>query len=965
MLVPSQYTGAHAYPLSVEFKFLFALLFVVILANRYEAARVETQEGLDLERKKLKEANATLVYLKTAIEQSMDGIAVAGADKCLKFANEAWAIMHGYQLEEIQGVPVSIFHTAKQFEDDVIPFLKEMSAKGSNDGEVGHVRKDGTEFPCWMSISLMLDEAGERMGVVGVAKDITEKKAVEAALRVSEERNRALLEATPDAVAVYDGIGNVVYVNPAFEEQFGWTMDELLGKPLDFVPPEEKAKTEKLIAQLRTGDSVLVETRRLTKDGRLLDIQASASMFWDKDHRFLGTVVIIRDITERKKAEQILKEAKRAAEAANVAKSQFVANISHEIRTPMNGVIGMTGLLLDTDLDQRQREFAETIRSSASNLLNVINDVLDFSKIEAEKLELESISFDLRFTLEDTCDLLAIKAQEKGLEFMCMVDPDVPSLLLGDPGRLRQILINISNNAIKFTKVGEVLIRVSMVREEGDLAILRFSVSDTGIGIPKEKQGELFAPFTQMDTSTTREYGGTGLGLSICKRLVELMDGEIGISSQPGEGSTFWFSLPFGRQNQAAPPLPMGNIQGQRILIVDDNATNRRLLAVLLETWGCRFDETPDAPAAQKRLREAALKEKDPYAVVITDMQMPVMDGERLGRLIKEDPDLSPTALIMMTSIANRGDAARLSHIGFSAYLTKPIKQSVLFDCLQTVLGEEKPAQTAAAKPILTRHAIAESKKRRYRLLLVEDNTINRKVAMNILKNLGFRADEVVNGKEALRALEELPYDLVLMDCQMPEMDGYEATRQIRRQGSRVLNREIPIIAMTAHAMAGDREKCLNCGMDDYISKPVEPLILSQVVEKWLQNAVATVAAIQAFTAKPESAVFDRKGLISRMLDDQELVRDVLNAYLEDFPAQMRMLRQALDEDNATLAHLKAHTLAGASGNVGALAVRKTAYRMERAAREGDLEKARVLCVQLGVEAEVFREVLKKSGLLG
>ena len=703
MFLPVKLTGAHAYPFSVEVKFLVALLFVTILANRYEAAREETQEGLNRERRKLKQANTTLQYLKTAIEQSIDGIALAGEDRCIQFANQAWASMHGYEQEELEGKPATIFHSPEQYENEVLPFLDKVRERGSNDGEMGHVRRDGTEFSCWMSISLVLDDEGEPTGVVAVAKDISERKITEAALLASEERNRALLEATPDAVTVYDKNGHVTYVNPAFEEQFGWTAGEVLGKPLNFVLPEDRPRTDELIAQMRLGKSVLEETRRMTKDGRILDIQASASMFWDKDHHFLGTVVITRDITERKKAEMALKRAKIEAEAANLAKSQFVANISHEIRTPMNGVIGMTGLLLDTDLDERQREFAETIRSSGANLLTVINDVLDFSKMEADKLELESLNFDLRFTLEDTSDLLAIKAQEKGLEFICMVDPEVPSLLIGDPGRLRQILINICNNAIKFTKEGEVVVQVHLEGEKNNETVLRFSISDTGIGIPQDRQEELFAPFTQMDTSTTREYGGTGLGLSICKRLVDLMHGEIGVTSQPGKGSTFWFSMPFRRQSQALEPLPTGTIQGQRILIVDDNATNRRLVTVLLDTWGCRFDEAPDAPEALKKMKKSTLTENDPYAVVITDMQMPVMDGETLGMLVKKDPALAHIPLVMMTSIANRGDAARLSQIGFSAYLTKPIKQSVLFDCLQTVLGDKKPAQATQAKPILTR----------------------------------------------------------------------------------------------------------------------------------------------------------------------------------------------------------------------------------------------------------------------
>ncbi|WP_051327321.1 PAS domain S-box protein [Desulfatibacillum aliphaticivorans] len=969
IIPPAEFTGAFPYPLAIKTRFLIVFLFSLVTANRYEAIREEIQNGLNQEREKLKEANDTLQYLKTAIDHSVDGIAVAGSDKRIKFANPAWASMHGLTQKEVEGAHARIFHSAAQYENEVAPFLKRVASKGSNYGEMGHVRKDGTEFPCWMSISLIRGEGEDPTGVVAVAKDISERKAAEAALIASEERNRALLEATPDAVTVYDKDAKVLYVNPAFEQLFGWTAEEVLGKPLDFVPSEERPKTDELIARMRKGESVLEEIKRYTKDGRLLYIRASASMFWDKDRHFLGTVVISRDITDRKKAEEALRKAKKDAETANIAKSQFVANMSHEIRTPMNGVIGMTGLLLDTDLDERQREFAETIQSSAANLLTVINDILDFSKIEADKLELESIGFDLRFTLEDVSDLLAIKAQAKNLEFVCMVDPDVPSLLVGDPGRLRQLIINICNNAIKFTREGEVVVRVVGEEIKEDKAYLRFTITDTGIGIPEDKQNDLFAPFTQMDASTTREYGGTGLGLSICKRLVQLMNGEIGVSSRPGEGATFWFSLPFQRQRQSREPLATASIQGRKILIVDDNATNRRLLSVLLETWGCRHEEAPDAQNALLKIKKAALEEKEPYSLIITDMQMPLMDGEELGRLIKNDPDLASSSLLMMTSIANRGDAARLSEIGFSAYLTKPIKQSVLFDCLQTVLGADTIPRPKEPKPIITRHAIAEAKKRRYRLLLVEDNLVNRKVALSILDNLGFRTDAVSNGLEAISALENQPYDLVLMDCQMPELDGYEATKRIRSAESRVLNQGIPIIAMTAHAMAGDREKCIACGMDDYISKPVEPAALNQLVEKWLDssNPPSKPAPTPAEEApvKAGTDVFDLEGLFSRLLEDGALVKEVLDAFLKELPNQIRTLHIALEERNLTLAGLKAHTLAGSSASVGACAIQAAAKDLETAIMDSDLNKSLILCEQLEKEGRLFHEAVREAGMLG
>ena len=889
--------------------------------------------------------------IRATLESTADGILVLDATGKI--------VAHNTKFAELWNIPESVLDSGidRKWMDYVLPQLKDpegflRTMRSLYEDSVALCDdlvefKDGRVFE---RHSEPQRAWGRNIGRVWGFRDITARRRAEEALAESEERYRLLFQRNLAGVYRVSLTGRILDCNEACARIFGFSdRSELVGRNASEVYSNAGDRTGVISSLLEHGVLSNFEHCYVRKDGTAVWVLENATLIKDGEDLIEGTLI---DISARKQGEAELQKAKEAAESASRAKSEFLANMSHEIRTPMNGILGMTELALSTDLSGEQREFLTMVKSSADSLLTVINEVLDFSKIEAGRLDFDLIEFNLRDSLEEDVRMFAYPADRKGIELICDVAPEVPDAVVGDPTRLRQVIVNLLSNALKFTEHGEILLRVERASANENEPELHFSVRDTGIGIPWDKQQFIFEAFAQVDSSTTRRFGGTGLGLTISARLVSMMHGRIWVESELGKGSTFHFTARFGRAQASVTPKRTSpvTLRGVPVLVVDDNATNRRVMDETLSFWGMRTCLAADGFQAMMLLKNA-LESGNPIPLVLTDAHMPMMDGFRLAEEIKRDPRLTGTLVTMVTSGGQVGDAARCRELGIAAYLTKPVRQADLLEAIVRVLGSR--AQAEGPPPLVTRHSLRENR-RGLEILVVEDNVVNQRLAEHLLRNRGHIVTIANNGREALEVLERQRFNLALVDVQMPEMDGLQLTAAVREK-EKTTGEHLPIIAMTAYAMKGDRERCLEAGMDGYVPKPIN--------SKQLFELIASVPTVEL---KPSPAaqlgvnheVLDESALLSRFEGEADLLRDVVTLFMDDCPKLMDGIRGAVERSDAHGLERAAHKLKGTVANFSARAAYAAALHLETMGREGHLEQAREALAALDVALAQLGPVL-------
>jgi len=958
-----------------------------ILARSFQNLLNRVEQKSAEQKNETLRAEVALAKLHAILNSIVDAVININDKGKITAFNHAAEKIFGYQEAEVLGENISLLMPrsyAVHHDDHIQKYLQSGESKVIGKSlELPALRKDGEKFSMYLSLSEV--KTPEGIIFTGLIRDITVSKLMEA------ESKRGIQEAKEMAwrldfalsapkIGVWDynintGISNW---DKRMYDLFGINAEEK-------IPPEniwrkavhqqDMIFVEEQFSQVaKSGEDLHFEYRIILPNEEIKYVETHAQVLKDDQEHYFRVVGTHRDITEQRNLQTLKQDALDMAEQALLLRSQFLASMSHEIRTPMNGVLGMLGLLEQSQLDKQQSHHLQLARSSAQSLLSLINDILDFSKIEAGKLELEILDFDIRSQLGDFAESMAIKAQEKGLELILDVNEIEFAMVKGDPSRLRQVLSNLVGNSIKFTDSGEVLIKVAIKEVNSKLQFI-CTISDTGIGIPEDKVNCLFDSFTQVDASTTRKYGGTGLGLAIVKQLCELMSGDISVSSEEGKGSSFTFNVLFEKSEQSPSVMPFVDVTGKQILIVDDNSTNLAVLKGQLSLWGAKVTEAENGFVA---LEQVVNHDVGFFDAAILDMQMPSMNGATLGERMKNHANTQNTKLIMMTSMSERGDAEYFAKLGFSAYFPKPTTTSDLFDALTVVLDDGQAMKSS--RPIITRHnihALRRPKNNKYiakntRLLLVEDNRINQAVILGVLSNLGLSADVAGNGVEALVALnsspDDAPYQLIIMDCQMPEMDGYETTRAIRAGKAKEVHRDIPVIAMTANAMKGDKEKCLSAGMSDYATKPVDADILHEKISDWLGvdksnfnqvEMLASTAPVKVDSdcsdkSKNESIVWDEKGFLKRIRNNTDLAIKITKMFIDDVPKLKNKLVEAIESEQWDDIVAIAHKITGSSRNVGGVNVANLTKSIESAAKAQNNEELTVFKQRFVTEFDLF-----------